>query len=119
MESRILLMEEIRPIFAPYQIPLPEVSRGNNLEVYGNLCGSESYLWEFVTYSFSLRKFQQTSWNIPQTPNYLFRKENLAYLYFGVLGVCSRGSVGIFLDLDKSLLHYCSLFGSAYLASTS
>ena len=36
--------------FSPHTTP--EVSRSYNLEVYGNLCGSESYLWEFVTYSF-------------------------------------------------------------------
>ena len=40
-------------------------------------------------------KIPTDPWNIPQTLNYLFMKEILSYLYFGIPGVCSRGLLEI------------------------
>ena len=51
---------------------------------------------------FFLRNVQQTPGTYQETLNYLFVYEGKpeSYLYFEVLGVCSRGSVGICLDFS-------------------
>jgi len=49
--------------------------------------GVFSIYFHIININFS-QKTPTDSWNIPQTLNYLFRKEFLSYLCFGVPGVC-------------------------------